>query len=205
MRSLSAPRWLATSFVLALCAVAPQVQADVAAVDGATWLTGEITPRDLQALRERKQPGMVVKLHSGGGQVTSAIAIGRLLREMKGVARVEAGQSCLSACVFVLAGAPYREVQAGAVVGIHRPYDSNDAAIATEQQKRKHEGFDAYVRSYLKQMNVPMSLYEAMLKAPEVRPLPPPELSWYGLNATDRKQEADDVESGRQRVQGRAQ
>jgi membrane-bound ClpP family serine protease len=200
MRSLSAHRWLATLFVLALYAVAAPGHAEVTTVNGATWITGEITPRDLQALRDRKQPGLVVHLHSGGGMVTSAIAIGRLLREVKGVARVEAGSSCLSACVFVLAGAPYRVVQTGAVVGIHRPYDPNDLPTASDQQKLKHARLDAYVRAYLKQMNVPLSLYEAMLKAPEVRHLPPPELGWYGLNATDRKQEADDVESGRQRT-----
>ena len=108
------------------------------------------------------------------------------IREVKGVAKVEAGSSCLSACVFVLAGAPYRVVQAGAVVGIHRPYDPTESETAAELQKRKQASLDALVRAYLKEVNVPPSLYEAMLKAPEVRPLPPSELSWYGLNAADR-------------------
>jgi len=198
MRSVFAHRWLAIFIVLALYAVAPRSGAEVVTLHGATWLTGEILPLDLQVLRKRQREGLVVNLNTGGGQVISAIAIGRLLREVKGVARVEAGSSCLSACVFVLAGAPYRVVQAGAVVGIHRPYDPTESETAAELQRRKQASLDALVRAYLREVNVPPSLYEAMLKAPEVRPLPSSELSWYGLNATDRKQQdADDAGSAR--------
>jgi len=197
MRSLSAG-FLSSLFLLALFAVAPRSDAEVVTQNGATWLTGEISVRDLQALRERKREGLVVNLNTGGGQVTSAIAIGRLLRETKGVARVEAGSSCLSACVFVLAGAPYRVVQTGAVVGIHRPYDPDDSEITAERHKRKQQRLDEFVRTYLREVNVPRSLYEAMLKSPDVRTLPPAELSWYGLNSTDRnQQDADDAESAK--------
>ena len=41
--------------VLALYAVAPRSGAEVVTLNGATWLTGEILPPDLQALRERKR------------------------------------------------------------------------------------------------------------------------------------------------------
>jgi len=186
MRSVFAHRWLAIFIVLALYAVTPRSGAEVVTLNGAIWLTGEIVPLDLQVLRERKREGLVVNLNTGGGQVISAIAIGRLLRELKGVAKVEAGSSCLSACVFVLAGAPYRVVQAGAVVGIHRPYDPTESETAAELQRRKQASLDALVRAYFREVNVPPSLYEAMLKARDVRPLPPSELSWYGLNAADR-------------------
>lgn len=192
MAFLSLPRSLASLVAVALFAVAPRSGAEVVTVNGATWLTGEILLRDLQVLSQRKREGMVVLLNSGGGQVTSAIAIGRLLRQVKGVARIEAGSSCLSACIFVLAGAPYRVVQPGAVVGVHRPYDSDDAQLPSEQVQRRHATRDAFVRAYLKEMNVPPSLYEAMQQAPEIRALPPSELAWYGLNATDRIQQAAD-------------
>jgi hypothetical protein len=183
---LSARRLLGTFLVLAVIAVAPRIRAEVTTVNGATWITGEIMPRDVQLLRERKREGLVVHLNTGGGFVTSAIAIGRLLREMKGVARVDAGSSCLSACVFVLAGAPYRVVQTGASIGIHRPYDPDAADTSPEHQKLKYEKLDAFVKAYLKEVNVPPALYAAMMKAPEVRMLPPSELSWYGLDANDR-------------------
>lgn len=176
--------------MLALYAVAPRSGAEVVTVHGATWLRGEIVARDLQTLSAQRRQGMVVNLDSGGGQLTAAIAIGRLLHQMKGVARIEAGSSCLSACVFVLAGAPYRVVQAGSVVGIHRPYDPDDARLPAEQRQGKQARLDAFVRAYLKEVNVPPALYEAMLRAPEGRALPPSELSWYGLNANDRRQGA---------------
>jgi hypothetical protein len=198
-RSLSANGLLATLIVLALYTAAPRSAAEVVTLNGATWITGEITPRDLQALRERKREGMEVRLNTGGGFVTTAVAIGRLLRETKGVARVEPGSFCLSACIFVLAGAPYRVVQTGAVVGIHRPYDPDASESTPERQKLKHAKLDAFVRAYLKEMRVPPSLYEAMLKASEVRALPPSELSWYGLNTTDRhQQEADATRAPRE-------
>lgn len=84
------------------------------------------------------------------------------------------------------------------MVGIHRPYDPSDSETPAERQERKQATLDAFVREYLKEVHVPSSLYEAMLKAPEVRVLPPSELSWYGLNATDRNhQAAEDAESAR--------
>lgn len=103
MRSLSAHRWLAAFVVLALYAVAPRSGAEVVTLNGATWLKGEILPRDLQVLRERKREGMVVNLNTGGGQVTSAIAIGRMLRQTK---RRRQGRSgfLLTECLRLCAG-----------------------------------------------------------------------------------------------------
>jgi hypothetical protein len=181
-------RSLACLVALALFAFAVPCGAEVVTVNGATWLRGEILARDLQALSERKRPGMVVHLDSGGGQLVSGVAIGRLLRQVKGVARVEAGSSCLSACVYVLAGAPQRVVQPGAVVGVHRPYDPDDAHLPPEQRLAKQARLDAFVRAYLKEVHVPPALYDAMLQAPQGRTLPPAELSWYGLDAADRNE-----------------
>lgn len=192
-RSLSATRAVAAALVgLGLHFAVPPAAAEVVTLNGSTWLRGEILAPDLQALRERRREGMVVHLDSGGGQLTAAIAIGRLLRAQRGVVRIGASSSCLSACIFVLAGAPYRVVEAGAVISIHRPYDPEDAQLPAAQRDIKQARLDAFVRAYLKEVNVPPALYEAMLNAPDGRALAPPELTWYGLNTTDRKQlEAD--------------
>jgi hypothetical protein len=191
-RSLSATRVVAALVGLGLHVAASPSAAEVVTLDGSTWLRGEILARDLQVLRERRHEGMVVHLDSGGGQLTSAIAIGRLLRAQKGVVRIGGSSSCLSACIFVLAGAPYRFVEAGAVISIHRPHDPEDAQLPAAQREMKQARLDAFVRAYLKEVNVPPALYEAMLNAPGGRTLAPPELAWYGLTTTDRKQhEAD--------------
>lgn len=190
---MRAHRFLAAILGLALYALSPRSAAEVTTVNGATWLTGEIVPRDLLSLIERRREGLVVHLNTRGGHVTAAIAIGRLLRGMRATVRVDAGSLCLSACVFVLAGAPYRVVDPGATVGIHRPYDSNDPLLSPQDQEKKQAQLDAYVKAYLKEVNVPPSLYEAMLKAPGTRMLTPSELAWYGLSGNDRKVQDGDA------------
>ncbi len=99
----------------------------------------------LKKLGSRKLP---VVIHSGGGSVRSALAIGRMIRE-RGldvvVARTEtrgcsggrtlcgtiadtevrgdptgAGAFCASACVFILAAGNRRLTEPGAVVGVHQ-------------------------------------------------------------------------------------
>jgi hypothetical protein len=177
---------LATLVVLSLCAVAPACAAELVTVEGTTWLKGEILPQDARMLAERRRPGMVVNLDSGGGHVLSAMAIGRLLRQMNAVARVEARASCSSACVLVLAGAPVRVVQPGAVIGVHRPYDPKGFQLSAGQKGNKDAMLDSLVRSYLREVRVPPALYDAMLNAPQGRTLSPSELSWYGLNANER-------------------
>lgn len=189
---MSVSPFLVSLLALAVAAFVAPARAEVASIGGSAWLKGEILPRDLQTLIERRREGMVVHLDSGGGQLVSAIAIGRLLRQMKGVAVVEAGSTCFSACVYVLAGAPYRVVRPGAVVGVHKPYDPDDDHLPPEQRESKQARLDAFVRSYLKEVNVPPALYDAMLQAPQGRALPPSELSWYGLAGNDRKQQAAD-------------
>lgn len=185
-RSSFAPGALATLVVLALCAVAPPCAAKLVTVEGTTWLKGEILPQDARMLAERRRQGMIVNLDSGGGHVLSAMAIGRLLRQMNAVARVEAGASCSSACVLVLAGAPVRVVQPGAVIGVHRPYDPKGFQLSAGQKGNQDAMLDSLVRSYLREVRVPPALYDAMLNAPQGRTLSPSELSWYGLNANQR-------------------
>lgn len=184
---MSLSPFLASLLALALAASAATSRAEVVSVAGATWLKGEILPRDLQTLIERRREGMVVHLDSAGGQVVSAIAIGRLLRQMKGIARIDPGSSCFSACIYVLAGAPYRVVQPGAVLGVHKPYDPDDDRLPAAQRESKQARLDAFVRAYLKEMNVPPALYDAMLQAPQGRALSQSELGWYGLDANDRR------------------
>jgi hypothetical protein len=179
---------LAAALGWMLFALAPPACAEVVTVDGATWLKGEIVPRDYLALSRRaREPGLVLHLDSRGGQVTSAVAIGRLLRATDATARVEAGASCISACVLVLAGAPKRSLDPAAVIGLHRPYDEDDARLPPEEVQRKQARLEAFIKSYLREVNVPTSLYESMLLAPQGRMLPRAELAWYGLDANDRR------------------
>ena len=79
----------------------------------------------LKQLKGRKVP---VFIHSGGGEVREAMAIGNLIRA-KGldtaVIRVETAPSqagvCASACVFILAGGTRRFACPWARIGVHQP------------------------------------------------------------------------------------
>ena len=63
----------------------------------------------------------VVDLDSSGGNIQAALEIGAILRERGLAALVDRGASCMSACEYVLAGAPTRIVNQRAIIGIHRP------------------------------------------------------------------------------------
>jgi hypothetical protein len=144
-----------------------------------------------RALAEKKPiTRPVIFLDSPGGSVTAAIAIGRLFRAKGVLAVVPPNAICLSACVLVLAGAPHRgfNIDAGAKIGIHRPY------LEVPPQKVSPEGVKLFygrmlqeIRSYFREMNILEQLADAMLRVePEnMRLLTKGELDAYGLTQQD--------------------
>jgi len=62
----------------------------------------------------------MIYLNSPGGDVTAAIATGRLLRSVEAPVAIKDNQECVIACVLILAGATNRLIYGK--VGIHRPY-----------------------------------------------------------------------------------
>jgi hypothetical protein len=138
----------------------------------------------------------IVELDSTGGNIDAALDIGRLLRQREFPAIVDRGAQCLSACVYVLAGAPRRVVNQYGTVGIHRPYDPNDQADTPEQQKAKQTRWAASIKQFLASVNVPARLYEDSLFIPpdRMKVLSGSELQQYGLNANDPYvDEADEI------------
>lgn len=128
-----------------------------------------------------------VQLDSVGGDMYAAMDIGRILRAKEATAIIERGAKCLSACVYVLAGAPYRIVYQNSSVGIHRPYDPSDKADTPAQQKEKQARLANDLLAYLQQMNIPTRLYEdAQYISPDrMKILSTEQLQIYGLNAND--------------------
>ena len=60
--------------------------------------------------------------------------LGRILRRSHKLALVFKDAVCISACVFVLAGAPSRPLLLGKI-GIHHPMIRYDSATTEQQQK----------------------------------------------------------------------
>ena len=118
-----------------------------------------------------------VDIDSPGGQVFAGLEIGRLLRREGMPARIGRGASCISACVFVLMGAPEREVARGARVGLHRPSledPRRDTLVPTMSEP---------LAQYAEEMGVSRRIVDDMLAIPasRVRFVTTEELARYGL------------------------
>jgi hypothetical protein len=169
------------------------------------WIAvaGAITAQD--ALAAARIPGQIPKgtrvlfasLESPGGDVDAAISIGRVLRSLQVHAQVGPDRSCVSACVLLLAGATTRSIATKGRVGIHRLYTTSTSAKDYDSLQRAYRQIDAKVKAYLSDINVPESLYEAMMQySPEkVHFLSKSELATYHLSMTD--QVAEDLANSR--------
>lgn len=161
---------------------------------GLTSVTNQIKPQDYLTLRNiGKSIGAGktwhVSLNSPGGDIETSLKMGRVLREHEADVNVGANAVCLSACVYLLAGAPRRSVQShlGAKIGIHRAYAPNDQETTMQGQKRRQQHWEKHIKAFLGEVNVPESLYEEMLRISpgEIRILSPLELRKYSLSTND--------------------
>jgi hypothetical protein len=157
------------------------------------------TPADVRYLLDhrvfypQKIWGSGVYLNSLGGDVAAAIEIGKLIRDQKLPAIIDSSEKCVSACVFVLAGAIQRKIRGA--VGIHRPYfatmgnaNSPDGVIL------EYRGLLKQARDYLTNMGVAARLLDEMLRIEpdDVRYLTRTELDSYRLGEGP---PGDDIES----------
>lgn len=200
---LSMPVLLA--LVVAVIATSPRAIADVRVMEVRTpanlpspenapastrviQIHGTIAPTDLPALQKLLPTirNYAISLNSIGGDVATAMAIGRVLRRGEKSAVVGANDVCVSACVLILAGATHRAI-IGGKVGIHRPYIGQDSATTTEQQKAQYAAIEKSVRAYLSEMNVDSRLYDDMFRISpgSVKYLTSSELRAYGLEGSD--------------------
>ncbi|SRR6266446_5008592 len=138
-----------------------------------------------RSMRKDQAASIQVLLDSQGGNVTAAIEIGRLLRKARATAIVTAPSQCLSACVFVLAGAVAR-YPAGPV-GIHRPYSTETSARTFDQVQQQYSANERAAKQFLADMNLPPSLFEAMVRVPpeKVSVLSVEEVKTFGLLGLD--------------------
>jgi hypothetical protein len=134
------------------------------------FLDDEVTQSDVMALTKAtgemdKRYGsewvILAKLNSRGGSITAALQIGRLLRNKRAMATVDASAVCLSSCVYILAGATNRAVDGH--VGIHRPYEPDGKERSQTSQKKKYQGLEREIKMYLSEVNIPLRLYDDAL------------------------------------------
>lgn len=162
-------------------------------------ISGQIRPDDLKhfvafAKMARAEglhePLYQVRLNSVGGDVETALAIGRMARLDKAAVAVLREGKCLSSCIFVLAGGTIRYVEGP--VGIHRPFAPVDKRTTANLQKQNYERLEAEVKAFLRGVNIPPELYDHMLRIPpdKVKVLSKDELQRYGLSENDPYEDA---------------
>ena len=134
-------------------------------------IQGEITQDDAVRIR---QIGSMLRsssplrkslfhLDSEGGDVASAIAIGRELRQIAAVVVVDS--KCLSACVFLIAGGVKRIIPSDTKVGIHRPYSPRTDEREYGEVQRERDLVRAQILSFMGDMNLPSSLTTVRLNS----------------------------------------
>jgi hypothetical protein len=122
-------------------------------------LSGQIDPKDLKpfmtfAQLAREDGFYAVNLDSIGGDVETALSMGRILRSDRAAAEVRNDGKCFSSCVFVLAAGVNRYVRGP--VGIHRPYAPIDNLVTAGSQKERYQRLENEVKAYLRSMNIPL-------------------------------------------------
>lgn len=185
----------------------PGVYLEMSDVSRSIFLNGEINADLIGDIRHALATGpastvTTVHITSPGGDVNAAMKIGRMLR--KANASVTVGNVCASACVLVLGSGISRSVWA-AQVGIHRPYftEHGPQAKYSDVQARIRAA-NKELRDYFEEMNLPLSLLDAMNAVPseQTKWLTEEEISHYQLNQMDpvAKELRDDQEARRWRI-----
>lgn len=100
-----------------------------------------------------------VMIHSPGGLMNEAIQIGTYMQENHWGAASDQYMKCYSACGIIFASGVYKQIQQGAEIGFHRPYDPNK--VDTEEFKRHM--YQVY-QPYWKYIGGSSELYDDFMK-----------------------------------------
>jgi len=129
---------------------------------------------------------MVIWLDSRGGDIESALEIGRIVRKHKMTVVVHQQAECSSSCVFILGAGVVRNVFGR--VGIHRPYFGVvDGNAEYSEIRTKRDSMLRSIEAYLREIDVPQSLIDLMNGVPpeQVRYLSDRELEDLRLSGND--------------------
>ena len=112
-----------------------------------------------------------------GGELFSALEIGRILRRESATIYVGPRAQCSSACVFVLMGAPDRRIAPGARIGIHRP------SLGANEHEAIVDAMIPQLVQYADEMGVPRGIVDDMvlISTDYFRYLSARELADYGI------------------------
>ncbi len=141
-------------------------------------IRGEIEPGDEEAflnlILRRHRLGVAhsaVILDSPGGDLVTAMRIGRMIRELRlstyiGWPTADMRNSqCSSACVFIFAGGVKRSWKSGEV-GLHRPRftGSSYGALSAPHAERAYGKLEKHSRDFMRRMDIPNEIIERIFR-----------------------------------------
>ncbi len=149
---------------------------------------GVILPGDDLRLAEmtKDEAPIYIGVDSEGGDIETGMRIGEILRKKEAYVTV---RRCNSACVFIYAGAAYREPPTRRpLVGVHRIFLGDlSADLTPEQVKERYDTILAHIRQYLQRMNIAPEFLSFMqsFEPNEMHILTKAELKRFGFGEID--------------------
>ena len=107
-------------------------------------------------------------LHSPGGSVEDALALGREIRRLGLAVEIAAGDVCLSACPYLLAGGAERSVDPDGSVGVHQHYFGENSVQPAFLAVEDIQAGQGRVMGYLDEMGLdPLLMQHALTTPPD--------------------------------------
>lgn len=113
-----------------------------------------------------------VEINSPGGSVDDALALAKLVRDLKLNVRVPAGGYCASSCPLIFAAGIKREMNVRANIGLHQIYVPANDPTATRnpaQAMSDAQAITARITKHLADMGVDVSIWVHALETPPQR------------------------------------
>ena len=119
---------------------------------------------EINTTRINDVPFITVALHSPGGDVVEAVAIGRAIHRQFMMTLVQPNQQCVSACVFILMAGAVHTPSDSARIGVHRPLLVSWRNMTRNQAYEKYDDLMAYLREYFQTLGVDTKAYDIMMR-----------------------------------------
>lgn len=132
-------------------------------------VTGDIVAGDdVRLVRFFQTAGLDIRgiaLDSYGGDVMTAVAMGRAINRLGLGTVVMPGRQCNSACFFVWAAGAPRYNRLG-IIGVHRPYAAYYGKADPQRFNELEAQHYAALEAYLVEMRIPRPIIDTMLATP---------------------------------------
>lgn len=142
--------------------------------NGRLIAVGTIEPGTAEAFTaEIAKRGDYVKtivLHSPGGSVVDALAMGRLIRLRRFATEVESGSYCASSCPLVFAGGIERRAGEKAAIGVHQVFAMPKGTSATgglADGMDNAQRISAECQRYLRDMGIDLEVWVHAMETPK--------------------------------------